>query len=259
MHAEILLVKLVITPALIAIATLVARRWGPGVAGWLAGFPLTSGPVSVFLALEQGPAFAADAAVGTLFGLAAMAICCLTYARIAHAASWPVSTGTGLLAFLICGAALRRVPPSLPLAFALVCVVLALSAIAMPATALPGRGLSPRGWDLPLRMAVGTAVVLLLTGAASWLGPALSGLLSPVPVFLLVLAAFAHRTEGAEVSIRILLGGIVGSFAFAVFFLVVGAALDRLGIVATYTLASGSTMVVNSAVLVASRRVLALS
>src|SRR5215467_7067551 len=65
--------KLIVTPLLIAIATFVTRRWGPGVGGWLAGFPLTSAPVSVFLAFEQGPAFAAGAAVGTLLGLAAMA------------------------------------------------------------------------------------------------------------------------------------------------------------------------------------------
>ena len=51
MPLEILVLKLVVTPLLIAAATLVARRWGPGVGGWLAGFPLTSAPVSVFFAL----------------------------------------------------------------------------------------------------------------------------------------------------------------------------------------------------------------
>jgi hypothetical protein len=35
-------------------------------------------------------------------------------------------------------------------------------------------------------MAVATAAVLLLTAAARHLGPTMSGLLSPVPVFLLV-------------------------------------------------------------------------
>jgi len=254
MPGEILLVKLVVTPVLIAVATLVGRRWGPSVAGWLAGFPLTSGPVSVFLALEQGPAFAARAAVGTLFGLAAMAVCCLVYARVAHAATWPLSTATGLVAFLMCGAALRRVPASLPLAFVLVCAVLALSALAMPATAKSERGLSQREWDLPLRMAVGTAMVVLLTSAASHLGALMSGLLSPVPVFLLVLAAFAHDADGAGVSTRILFAGVVGSFAFAIFFLIVGVALGRLGLVATYALASAGAVAVNGAVLVASRR-----
>jgi len=74
MPAGVIVLKLVVTPLLIAVATLVARRWGHGVGGWLSGFPLTSAPVSVFLALEQGPAFAAGAAAGTLLGLAAMGI-----------------------------------------------------------------------------------------------------------------------------------------------------------------------------------------
>ena len=59
MPVEVFALKLVVTPLFIAATTLVARRWGPGVGGWLAGFPLTSAPVSVFLALEQGPDFAA--------------------------------------------------------------------------------------------------------------------------------------------------------------------------------------------------------
>ena len=45
------LLKILLTPALIAVATLLARRWGPGVGGTLAGLPLTSTPVSIFLAI----------------------------------------------------------------------------------------------------------------------------------------------------------------------------------------------------------------
>jgi len=57
----ILALKLVLTPALIAVATLVGRRFGPSISGWLVGLPFTSGPVSLFLALEQGTTFAAAA------------------------------------------------------------------------------------------------------------------------------------------------------------------------------------------------------
>src|SRR5256885_13738533 len=64
----LLLAKLLLTPLLIAAVTLAGRRWGPAVGGWLAGLPLTSRPVSVFLALEQGPGVAARAAVGALAG-----------------------------------------------------------------------------------------------------------------------------------------------------------------------------------------------
>lgn len=111
-------------------------------------------------------------------------------------------------------------------------------------------------WDLPLRMAVATAVVLLVTAAASHLGPTMSGLLSPVPVFLLVLAVFAQRSQGPEAGIRVLRGGVIGSFAFAVFFLVVGALLGRLGIGATYALASLGALAVNGASLSVGRRLL---
>ncbi len=63
-----LILKLVLTPVLIGAASLAGRRWGPAVSGWLVGLPLTSGPITFFLALSHGATFAAAAAVGTLTG-----------------------------------------------------------------------------------------------------------------------------------------------------------------------------------------------
>ena len=256
MPIEILVLKLVVTPLLIAAATLVARRWGPGVGGWLAGFPLTSAPVSVFLAIEQGPGFAAAAAAGTLLGLTALAVFCLAYGRAARRAGWAGSAAAGLAAFGVCLGALSAVPTSLSSAFALVFVSLALVAALLPTAAAIATREKPPRWDLPLRMAVATAVVLLLTAAAHRLGPMLSGLLSPVPVFLLVLAVFAHRSEGPAACVSVLRGGVLGSFAFAVFFLVVGALLGWMGIGATYALASLAALAVNGATLSVGRRLL---
>jgi hypothetical protein len=256
MPAGVLILKLVVTPVLVAVATLVARRWGPGVGGWLAGFPLTSAPVSIFLALEQGPAFAAGAAVGTLLGLAALAVCCLVYGRVARHMGWMGSTVAGLGAFVASIALLSRITESLVAAFLLVCATLVVAALALPATSRGDTGVQAPPWDLPARMIVATVVVLTLTTAATHLGPTLSGLLSPVPVFLLVLAIFAQRTEGADASIRVMMGGVIGSFAFAVFFLIVGIGLGRIGIAATYALASVSTLAINGAALSMSRRLL---
>ena len=98
---KILALKLVVTPLFIAAATAMARRFGAGVGGWLAGLPLTSGPVSAFLALEQGPTFAAHAAVGTLLGLIAVTAFCVAYARVADRLGWPLSTLVGLGAFVL--------------------------------------------------------------------------------------------------------------------------------------------------------------
>jgi hypothetical protein len=66
---SLLAVKLVPTPLVVLAASLAARRWGDVVGGWLVGLPLTSGPVALFLARERGPAFAADAAAGSLAGV----------------------------------------------------------------------------------------------------------------------------------------------------------------------------------------------
>src|SRR5262249_59289494 len=83
------LLKVALAPALILLATLAGRRWGPAVGGWLAGLPLTSAPVSFILALEQGPGFAARAALGTLFGLVSLAAFCLAYGKASRRLGWP--------------------------------------------------------------------------------------------------------------------------------------------------------------------------
>lgn len=254
MPAGVMLLKLVVTPLLIAVATLVARRWGHGVGGWLAGFPLTSGPVSVFLALEQGPDFAAGAAAGTLLGLAAMAVSCLVYGRVARHVGWPTSTAAGLGAFVAGLALLSRLAPSLLGAFVIVCATLIVVSLALTTTSRGRVSVAAPSWDVPGRMLVATGVVLTLTTTAAYLGPTLSGLFSPIPVFLFLLAIFAQRSEGAEASIRVMRGGIIGSFAFAAFFLVVGLGLGRLGIGVTYALASGSAIAINGAILTMGRR-----
>ena len=85
---EGLALKLVLTPALIGAVSLAGRRWGLGVSGWLVGFPLTSGPVAFFLALDQGVGFAAAAAVGSMTGAGAQAAFCLLYGRLARRGRW---------------------------------------------------------------------------------------------------------------------------------------------------------------------------
>lgn len=63
---ETLLLKLLLTPALIAAASLAGRQWGQAVSGWFVGLPLTSGPIAFFVALDQGVGFAAATALGAL-------------------------------------------------------------------------------------------------------------------------------------------------------------------------------------------------
>src|SRR5438552_16678374 len=68
----LLILKLLVVPTLVLIVTLGARRWGPRVGGFLASFPILSGPTLFFFAIEQGPAFVREAARATLMALVAV-------------------------------------------------------------------------------------------------------------------------------------------------------------------------------------------
>src|SRR5438270_4777170 len=104
---DTLLLKLVLTPALIGGASLAARRWGHAVSGWVVGLPLTSGPIAFFLALERGTSFAAAAALGSLAGAIAEAAFCVAYALGARAA-WPTALTAAGVTFAAVAAALQR-------------------------------------------------------------------------------------------------------------------------------------------------------
>src|SRR5947208_3757325 len=99
-----LLLKVVLTPALIATATLVGRRWGEAMSGWLVGLPLTSAPVIFFLALDRGTAFATTAALAVLLGTISQAAFAVAYAMIAVRTAWfPAPAGCAAFALATVG------------------------------------------------------------------------------------------------------------------------------------------------------------
>jgi hypothetical protein len=249
------LLKLVLAPLLILGATLAGRRWGPAVGGWLAGLPLTSGPVSLVLALEQGPAFAGRAALGTLFGLISLAAFCLAYRVAARRLRWAGCLAAALAAFGGSTLVLHGAHLPLVLAFALVCAVLVGVGVAMAGGGRPRAAPSLVPGDVVVRMALAALLVLLLTSTADALGPGLAGSLSPVPVFGALLAVFAHRDQGAPAAVQLLRGMVLGSFGFATFMLIVAGLLERLAVAPTYALAAAGALGIHGLTLVVVRRV----
>jgi hypothetical protein len=248
------LVRLTLTPVLIAVATLVSRRWGPAVGGAIVGLPLTSAPVSVFLALDHGPAFAATAAVGTLLGLLSQAAVCVTFAWVGRRARWPLAAAAGVAAFAATTAALSGVRTTAGSAFVGVSAALLAGAWLVPAGPAARGAPSPPRWELPLRMLLGGVIVGVLTGIAGALGPRWTGLLSPFPVFALVLGSFTHRGEGPAAAAALLRGIVVGSLSHATMFALIAALIESRGLAATYAWASLAAAGVNAVVLVGLRR-----
>jgi len=242
---DTLILKLVLVPVLIGVVSLAGRRWGPAVGGWLAGLPWTSGPVALFLAFEQGTAFAAQAAQGTLLGLVSVFAFCVVYTRIARSQGWAVSVLSGWGAFFAATLALNRVAISLIFAFAGVLVAMVATLRFLRAAGPSGTTPVPSVWEIPLRMLAATAMVLMITTAAASLGPQLSGLLTPFPVYATVLAIFTHHFEGAFAASRLLRGVVIGSLAFAVFFFVLAGTLSAWGLLNAFGLALAAALVVH--------------
>lgn len=244
MPIDTLILKLVVTPILIAAASLAGRRWGQSVSGWLVGLPLTSGPVAFFIAVEQGEAFAAAAAVGSLAGAIAEAAFCLVYGRVVFRASWAITLAWACLAFALVGLALQIAPlPLIPVALVAFASLAVARRLMPPGSDVSGGGRLP-GWDIPARMVITTILVVLLTEMAPVFGARLSGVLATFPLYAAIMTAFAHRLEGAGPAVRVLRGLLLGLFAFTGFFVVLGALIQRTGIVTAFVAATAATLAI---------------
>jgi hypothetical protein len=245
---SLFLAKLVLTPSMMYFASAAGRRWGPGVSGWLTGLPLLAGPISVFICLEQGPAFAAHAAGTTLLGMWSSCAFCLAY-YAASRCGWPVASTAAIAAFIAGTALLRHadVSPWLGIAGVFAGAAISLRTIRAP-TAKPAP-ISPPAWDMPMRLVIAAAFVLVQTGIAGWLGPQLSGLVIPFPIVVILLTAFAHHQFGVDGAVRVLRGFLIGMYAFAAFFLVVTLGLRSMGAVAAYSLALAVCLAINGGTL----------
>lgn len=248
MHSMFVL-KLVLTPALIAAATVAGRKWGAAVGGWVLGLPLISGPVTLFLALERGTLFATRASQAAMLGLVALSAFCYVYSRLAFKTNWIACLVSGWIAFVALTLVLQTVSMSLWFTFAGVIATIAAVLRLIPKTSGTRVSDITTRWDLPSRMLIATAFVLLLTGVAEIIGPRLSGLFSAFPMFISILLVFTHRTQGPVAAARFLRGVMSGLFSFAGFFLVTGSMLQRFGILIAFGSATLATLTLHGALL----------
>lgn len=246
------LVKLVVTPILITTATLLGRRFGQSVAGWLIAFPWTSAPVSFFLAVDHGIPFAAAAARGSIAAIAAECAFVLAYAWTAR--GWPVALGLGTLAYAAAGLGMQFVVLDPLVLAALMAALLLVTLRLLPQrerrVVAPPR---PPAWDLPVRVVVTTAIVILITTVAPTLGPYGSALVATFPLFASVLAVFAERHQGHGSAVDVLRGLVNGLFGFMAFFVVIALALGPLGFIA-FAVAVAVVVAVQGVALAALRR-----
>ncbi|HEY0847197.1 MAG TPA: hypothetical protein VGE12_17640 [Noviherbaspirillum sp.] len=242
----ILLLKILLVPSLIGAITLAARRWGATVAGILAGFPVITGPILLLVALEQGPDFASDAAVGSIAAVMANVSFGIGYAWCAMRHPPWLSLIAGFLSFAVAGVVLNALALSLYPTFVLTLVWLWLAPKIFPKDVASQPLAKPFRGELVVRMAAGAVLALLVTVFADSLGPHLSGLFSVFPVLASIFAYFSHRFSGAGLAIDLLRAMATGFYGFAVFCLAVSVGLPQLGIAGSFILALACAVLVQT-------------
>jgi len=234
---EFLAIKLVSVPVFILTISIVAYKWGPSVGGVVLGLPLTSGPVLFFLALEQGTSFAAASALGALIGLISLSASCIVFGWLSFRLGWLACLIGCCVTFFTITFILNFVSFPGVLSFVGVVAFLVLICRIFPSGASDSISRESPRWEIPARMIAATGLVLLITGAASILGPHLSGLLTPFPVYATVIGLFILKSKGPDVNALFLRGVVMGCLTTSVFLFLIASFIVSLGLIAVFGLA----------------------
>ena len=148
-----LVLKLTLAPALVAAATRVAGRLGHRAGGLVGGLPVVAGPILLIYAVEQGQAFAAEAAAGAVLGIVSLVGFCLAYALAARRHGTAAALAAGWAAFGVGTAAFAAVDPPLAVSTALSLAAVAGGSVALhrmtpdnEPTSSPAPTCWPGGW-----------------------------------------------------------------------------------------------------------------
>src|SRR5215211_464196 len=232
-----LLLTLVVAPALVAAATLAARRWGQRVGGLVSAFPAIAFAVLLIDAHDHGTAFAARAASATLLGLLTLSVFVVAFGRTAQRNNAATSLLAGWIAVAVAAAVLRELHPEPAASLVIAAASLTAAFLALPKTMARTPHPPALRRELPLRMAATAGLVAALAAASAELGPHVGGILTALPILASVLAVFTLAQHGRDALTDLLRGMVTGMAAFVVFCSLVAALVQPAGIMLAFTAA----------------------
>jgi hypothetical protein len=246
------LLRLALVPAAVWLASLAARRWGHKVSGYLGGMPLIGGPITLFLALDHGTAFAARSATITLAAILGQAMHLIAFAYVGRSARWPLALAAGWASFAAVGVLAMVIDPSPAVALAMAIAGLAAAQRWLPryqgSAALPA--VPPA--ELRLRLVAAVLLAALILWSAPAFGSAVSGVLLSLPITGSIMPPFTLALYGPDALARLIRGFVVGLFGFTAFFFVAAVAVVPIGVTpgfATAVLAALATVFLAARVL----------
>ena len=234
----LLIVKFTVTPLLVGLASLAARRWGNRVAGLIVGFPLMTGPISIFLTIEQGTQFTVKASIGILVALVGIATFAFSYVCVARFCSWPASIVVAIGAFVVTSVlAAPHLTTHESAALAAYGAIL-VAVILIPKSTATSDKLTVPGWEIWIRMLATALMIALVTSVAQLVGPKWTGIIATVPILSTIMVIFTHGRFGHQVAGAFIRSMTLSLLSFATFFVVLAYTLQSLHPALSYTLAT---------------------
>lgn len=239
---EIVLFRVVLAPSMVLLASLAARKLGPGRGGELLGAPTTTGPFLMLLCWTRGRVAGAEAAHGSVTGQLAVATFCLVYGRFAaRSRPWRAQL-TALAATGIAGVI------GVMTRYTWLTAAVTLAVVLVGLRTWPAHRSSPRalqaasGWQIPVRMLLAGATVLAAAGAARVFGSYTGGMFAALPVLLAVMAPSLHRSAGPQAAADLTRGALISAAGTTCFLLLLATSLQRLGPLTAFPLALGAML-----------------
>ena len=228
------LLRLALVPAAVWLASLAARRWGHAVSGYLGGMPMIGGPITLFLAIDLGPAFAAKSALFTLAAVGAQCAHLMTLSHVGQRLPWLAALAGGWTAFFSVALVTSLLPMSLPLAATLAGGGLFIAWRWLPRV----HGESPLPsippMELRLRLIAAAGLAGLIVWSAPIFGPTVSGILISLPITGSIMPPFTLALYGPGALARLIRGFAVGLTGFSSFFVVVAATAVPWGVAPSF-------------------------
>lgn len=247
---NLLLVKVTLIPAVIALVTLAIRRWGSKIGGLIGSMPWVAGPILLFFILEQGTAFGIHSIQGAMTGILALISFCFSYSSFSRRLTWLPTLLLSYGAYAATALLINQLQLTLWLSYALVISVVLLALRFFPAVTKQSTSVRRLPFDIPIRMVVATLFILIVTGLARVLGPNWSGILTPFPIMTSVLAIFSHTLQGSHAAITTLRGLVIGLLGFTTFMFLQAFLLPEFSVAFSFGLAFIANTLIN---LIASR------
>lgn len=208
----VLLFKMTLVAGIVVLAARVAERTRPAFGALVATLPFSLGPAYVLVALEHDTAFLASAALRSIASAGATVAFIAAFAALIVRVSLLVTLLGAFSAWALAAWPTYAADWSTLGATAFSAVIL----VAARLITAPLRGYRPAGtalrrwWDVPLRALSVAALVGMIAGLSTLLGPAGVGTLANFPVIMSSVGVIMHLRYGPQASAAILANSVDG-------------------------------------------------